>query len=313
MKWCLGRQNLYTMVWSVDLVEEEEDCGTLVGYVDDGAYSFGNSDPNVVSQVLTSKYTLLENWMNSNKLVINPEKTHLMVLGSRRMRQETRKVNVQVGNLSICPTDTEKLLGGQLHNSLQWNLHLSDSEYSLTRQLTSRINGLKRISMNSTFHTRLMVANGAVMSRLVYLITLWGGAQLYLLKSLQVLQLTAARVVCGPTSYRWSRTKLLGRVGWLSVRQLIQFHTILQAYKTIQTGQPRPLAFSISTQHPRDTRSAASGHIRYGGSFRNQTTFKYRALQWFNSVPPEVKQGSISTVKAKLKVWVRNNVPIAWN
>ena len=158
-----------------------------------------------------------------------------------------------------------------------------------------------------------MGANGAIMSRLIYMITLWGGAQLYLLKSLQVLQMTAARTVCGPVSYRWSRRKLLERVGWLSLRQLIQFHTILQAHKIIKTGQPRPLAFSISSHHPRHTRSATSGYIRYGGSFRNQTTFKYRALQWYNSVPAEVKQGSTATVKAKLKVWVRNNVPIAWN
>ena len=256
-----------------DLAVQEGDCGTLVGYVDDGAYSFANTDPNIVSQVLTSKYTLLENWMNSNRLVINPEKTHLMVLGSRRIRSETVKVSVEIGNLRINPTDTEKLLGGQLHHSLQWNLHLSDGEYSLAKQLNKRINGLKRISANSTFKTRLMIANGAVMSRLVYMITLWGGAQLYLLKSLQVLQMTAARTVCGPASNRWSRRKLLERVGWLSLRQLIQFHTIMQAHKIIKTGQPRPLSYSISTDHPRCTRSATSGQIRHGGSFRNQTPF----------------------------------------
>ena len=92
----------------VDLAVQDGDCGTLVGYVDDGAYSFGHSDPHVVSQVLTSRYTLLENWMNSNRLVINPEKTHLMVLESRRMRPETVKVSVQVRNLRINPTDNEK-------------------------------------------------------------------------------------------------------------------------------------------------------------------------------------------------------------
>ena len=98
----------------------------------------------------------------------------------------------------------------------------------MVSQLTMRINGLKKISVNATFATRLIVANGAVMSRMVYLITVWGGAQQYLLESLQVQQLTAARTVCG---------KLLDRVGWLSVRQLVQFHAILQAHKTIRTEQ----------------------------------------------------------------------------
>jgi hypothetical protein len=36
------------------------DCGELVGYVDDGAYSYANKDPAVLSQVLTRKYGLLE-------------------------------------------------------------------------------------------------------------------------------------------------------------------------------------------------------------------------------------------------------------
>ena len=56
------------------LVSEPSDdnCGELVGYVDDGAYSYAHTDPVTLSRVLTEKYTLLEDWMN-NKLVINPD------------------------------------------------------------------------------------------------------------------------------------------------------------------------------------------------------------------------------------------------
>ena len=79
---------------------------------------------------------------------------------------------------------------------MKCNQHLSEGDSSLSKQLTFRINRLKKISVNATFHTRLVVANGAVMSKMAYLITLWGGAPVYLLKSLQVQQLTAARTVC---------------------------------------------------------------------------------------------------------------------
>ena len=117
----------------------------------------------------------------------------------------------------INPTETEKLLGGHIHQSLQWNHHLSDHKDSMMNQLTSRVNGLKKIAINATFNTRLMVANGMVMSKLVYLITVWGGAQQYLLNGLQVQQLTAARTVCGFSSFFWSKKKLLDRVHWLSI------------------------------------------------------------------------------------------------
>ena len=83
-----------------------------------------------------------------------------------------------------------------------------------------------------------MVANGVFMSKVVYLITVWGGAQLYLLKGLQVQKLSAARFVYGFVSRWWSRRKILGRVGGLSTRQLIFYHTVFQAHKMICSGKP---------------------------------------------------------------------------
>ena len=71
-----------------------------------------------------------------------------------------------------------------------------------------------------------MVANGAVQTKLVYLITVWGSAQQYLLKAIQTQQLAAARTVCGFQSWAWSRRMLLKRLGWMSVRQLVEFHTV---------------------------------------------------------------------------------------
>jgi hypothetical protein len=258
-------------------VHREGNCGELVGYVDDGAYSFAHTDPAIISQVLTEKYNMLEEWMMNNKLVINPDKTHMMVMGGKRTAPLRQQVTMRAGNFVIKPTETEKLLGGHIHQSLRWNQHLTDSKSSLVKQLSSRINGLKQISHSASFKTRLMIANGAVLSKLVYLITLWGGAKQYLLKALQVQQLTAARTVVGFQSWRWSKATLLKRVGWMSVRQLIYFHTVLQAHKTLTTGVPRPLFSALSADHPYRTRSATSGNIRLEEN-GSTSTFKHRAM-----------------------------------
>ena len=265
----------------------------MIGYVDDGAYSYAHSDPATLSEVLTRKYSLLEEWINGNKLVINADKTHLLVLGPKKIARKRDLVSIQAGAFNIKPTESEKLLGCNLHQSMQWNHHLRDSSKSVIKQLTSRINGLKKISKNATFNTRLMVANGAVMSRLVYMISVWGGAQKYLLRALQVQQLNAARTVCGFLSRFWSKRKLLSRVGWLSVRQLIFFHTVLQAHKIITSGKPAGILESISTQHPYRTRNATNGRIRYGEHFSGESSlteasFKHRAVHWYNEVPASV-------------------------
>ena len=78
-----------------------------------------------------------------------------------------------------------------------WKHHIRDSDQSLLKQLTSRVNGLAIVSSRADFDTRLMMANGLVMSKLCYLIQLWGGCEGYLLHSLQVLQNRAARSVTG--------------------------------------------------------------------------------------------------------------------
>ena len=67
------------------------DCGDMIGYVDDGAYSYAHSDPTTLSEVLTRKFKLLEEWINGNRLVINSDKTHLMVLGPKKISHRRRK------------------------------------------------------------------------------------------------------------------------------------------------------------------------------------------------------------------------------
>ena len=46
----------------------------------DGTYSFGCSDPAELSNTLTEQYNKISKYMVSNKLVINDDKTHLVVM-----------------------------------------------------------------------------------------------------------------------------------------------------------------------------------------------------------------------------------------
>ena len=242
-------------------------------------------------------------------LLSTQKKTHLLVFGSRKTLTIRQEVSIVAGGHLIWPSEIAKLLGGQLHHSLKWNYHISDAKASLLKQLTSRINGLLRVCQNSKFGTRLMLANGAVHSKLVYLITVWGGAQLGLLRALQVQQLRAARAVCGFQSTRWGKAKLLRKIRWLSVRQLIEFYTVMQVHKTLTTGKPRPLYHAFTVSYPYFTRGAASGHIRLPHN-TSLKSFRYRAMVSYNRVPQKVFKGSVATVKKNLKQWICKNIPL---
>ena len=105
---------------------------------------------------------------------------------------------LNTGSEIIQPVEHEKLLGGYISQDFSWNYHLRDNSKSLFQTLVSRVNVLSKISSFASFKTRKMIANGIFMSRLVYLIQVWGlGCTDYLTKSLQILQNRAARSVTG--------------------------------------------------------------------------------------------------------------------
>ena len=59
------------------------------------------------------------------------------------------------------------------------------------------------------------------------------------------------------------------------------------------------------------------GQIRFGETFFGNSSiisasFKHRAVHWYNAVPVSVRDGSIGSVKKKLKAWVLKNIPLDW-
>ena len=131
-----------------------------------------------------------------------------------------------------------------------------------------------------------MLANGIIMSKLVYLISLWSGAEKYLMKSLQLVQNKAARIVAKQGRRTPIRT-LLNQCGWLSVSQLGIFHLLVTVYKVLHTQSPHYLYSKLKSESNRELRSTACMRIKLGGDSQARTelakrSFKYRATSQWN-------------------------------
>ena len=186
--------------------------------------------------------------MAANKLVINAEKTHLIVIGTKATASRRDEVALRAGDHTIRPTNSEKLLGGCIAENLKWREHLLDSKQSLVRQLTSCINGLVKVGRHASLPTKLMVANGIFLSKLCYLIQLWGGTEAYLLSHLQKLQNRAARAVTGKSWFTPTR-QLLKECKWLSVCQLVFYQIVLHVHKVVLNGKPHNIRKKFITEH----------------------------------------------------------------
>ena len=119
-----------------------DDCGGTVCYVDDATFSVGHCEPAVLSRSLTQQYVEIADYMAANKLVINDDQTHLVVMATKKFAQQREEVQIQAGQHVIKPSSSEKLLGCVISQDLKWKEHIMGSDQSMILQLTTRINKL---------------------------------------------------------------------------------------------------------------------------------------------------------------------------
>ena len=290
-------------------------CGSVCCYADDTTYSKSHKDPVVLKQQIDQKYQKLSEYMNQNKLILNKDKTHLLIMAPAKKRKNKNNfgITLNTGEEIIKPQDTEVLLGGVISSNLKWNEHIRDHKKSMLKSLTSRINALSKISKFSNFKTRKMIANGIFMSKLVYLIQLWGGTNEYLLTFLQKLQNRAARLVTKLGWYTPIKTLLL-QCGWLSVRQLVIYHSSILIYKSRQMKQPLHLYKIVSKQFLQNTRLGDGDCIKQDKTYESKLgefNFSNRAVQDWNILPAEIRQApTLQVFKSSLKKWIKTHIPI---
>ena len=158
-----------------------------------------------------------------------------------------------------------------------------------------------------------MLANGFIYGNLVYMIQLYGQGSDYLMQILQVQQNRAARIVTR-LGLRTHTSELLNQVGWLSVRQLFVFHSVMLVWKIKSTGQPLYLKQKFQQEFAYNTRQATRNNfsvISRPRSELSRQSFVHNSIFLWNSLPQELKQPTVLSVfKSGLKQWVRSNIPI---
>ena len=315
---CTGADRMGEQIWP-DYTMVCSTCGCIGCYADDTTYSFSGTDPAVLSEHVTAKYQVLSDFLVSNKLKLNDDKTHLMVMStsqarlSRERKGNTDKVVIKTPIKDIEPSETEKLLGCWLHQDMKWGEHLQDNDESLIRSLNCRVGALKMICRVANFKTRKMIADGIFMSKMTYLIALWGGSADQLMNPLQKAQNKAARAV---TKLDWNTPVriLLQQCGSLSVHQLAVYHSVVMVYKVMQTESPKYLFSMFSTKYNCDTRHARRALIRPTRDCDlelSEESFRWRAARAFNALPFSVRESSsMNTFKIEVKKWVKMNIPL---
>lgn len=89
---------------------------------------FSNKDINKVTRVTNKSFAAIENYMNNNRLKLNADKAHLMLIAKssgrevrgRQAAEQRAAVNLTTGGEMIRHSDWELVLGATVHHYGTW-------------------------------------------------------------------------------------------------------------------------------------------------------------------------------------------------
>ena len=301
-----------------------QECGGVCCYADDSTYSVQGNDPVELSSKLSEKYVALADFLTANKLKVNDDKTHLLVMSTRQKRQhrDTSSITITTPTAIITPSKVERLLGAQVHHDMHWKEHLLDNDDSLLTSLVKRSSAIKKISRTASFKTRKMIANGIYMSKLIYLMPVWMGCEDYLANALQVNMNKVARLVTRLDIYT-PTSVLMQQCGWLTVRQLMAYHSLMLLHKTLKNQTPTYLFQKVTSSFEQyNTRQAAdyeaalaeAGVMEQAGVEDcelelTRNSWCCTSVSWYNRLPPNLRaENKAGKFKTRLKDWVTSNI-----
>ena len=169
---------------------------------------------------------------------------------------------------------------------------------------------LAMVSRLGDFKTRQLIANGIFHSKLCYCLTLFGGTEGYLLNALQRIQNTAACLVCGRGRH-YSAGAALRQVGWLPVASMVDFYSLTQAKKILESKKPSYLFEKLVGGIGRPayaTRLCVGGNLRHGPEARLAITlnsWRWRVRRLWGEVPARIRviSNNMAAFKLQLKTW----------
>ena len=275
-------------------------------YADDSTLTSTKQTVDELNDEMNENCALVSEWMWQNQLCLNADKTHLMVTGTS---QRMKRMNIPEGlnivmdgfNLSESEEHSEYLLGVHIQADLKWTKQVDE----LKSKLKTRLTGLSKIrNIVPSLMFRKQVAEGIFTSVLVYCIPLWGGSDKGDLEELQVLQNKAAQHVLRRPG-RSCRKEMFDQLGWLSVHQLVFYHTVMAVYKMRQTGEPEYLAEKMLNDNYRGGLIIPTTDLTLA-----KNSFCFRGGDCWISLPLDLRNiRKVGQFKKGLRTYTMNNIP----
>ena len=273
----------------------------VFGYADDTSTVVGDVDEEEALKKLQKESNNILDFMNSNGLIANPEKTGLLIF--RPNSQQKGKTSLKVGDAVVEEKEEEKLLGLIIDNKLKWNSHIND----MRSKLNQRVALLRRLKQWLPRDCLALVAQGLVLSKIRYGLPVFGQPRLQesdpLSSHCRSLQITVNNIMRILTNNKLSDRvpikELHASTGLPSLNQMVVQAILMETWK-ILNGKSG-VSESIFQKVDGVTRAASVGELKLPKK-RNGTGFVYNGAKIWNQTPTEIRlTKNLYSAKNKIK------------
>ena len=227
-------------------------CGSLPCFADDATYIVSRKTRIELQDKITENMDKIKDFLNNNDLTVNTSKTKMLEVMVKQKRTKIKGIQPEIvttdeagEELIIKPEMSLRILGGNFHRNLSWTAHLEVGENPLLPTLRKRLGALKHLSKEIPKKCRLLLANGFIMSKIVYLIPLWGGTYNKQMGKVQTIMNMTARWI-NNASRKTKTSTLMEKCKWLNIRELINYHSAIAIWKILKSGKPEHLRRRIT-------------------------------------------------------------------
>ena len=244
----------------------------------------------------------ITNWMNSNMLKLNADKTEVILFSSVNNLQHISDVSISVGDSKIKPSKSVRNLGAVFDSSMSMEEHVN----SVCKSCYTQLRYIGRIRKYLSVESTKQLVNSLVISRLDYCNSLLYGISQSSMNKMQIVQNTAARIITR-TSRREHITPVLIDLHWLPVAYRIKFKILTLTYKALEGNSPQYIQDLLTVYKPRrslrsETQSLTLEVPRTKTVSFGQRCFQAAAPKLWNDLPSGVRDSkSLYAFKRSLK------------
>ena len=275
-------------------------------YADDSTlYKAGLNLQNVEAD-LQNNLVLIEKWCSINNMLLHPDKTKCMVIGTRQKLKKSTPLHLTVSGKCIENVKNQKVLGVYIENNMSWKTQT----HKMSLKLNSKIALLRRISYYLTQDTKILFYNAYIMSTFDYCCTVWGKGNQSGISKIVNIQKRAARIILCK-SYRTPSSSLFKELKWLPFQYRCKYYAALLVFKSINNQTPSYISdlLKFSTNDKYNLRSSTWKNLSQLTPRTNylKDTFSYYSREVWNDIPLTIRSvKSINSFKHLLKTYLFN-------